>query len=101
MSINYPEDELFICNDNFLCKESHIAKDKNIFTVRTLKRNINSLNSQIEYLYNSRLDKENPWFLRFNDNEKYERITEKEYEQGIKVFNNYKKINYTPLNKFD
>ena len=99
--IHYPEDKLFVCNDNFLCKESHIAIDKDILVVLTLNRNSNKLNRQIEYMYNSRLNQTNPWFLRFNADDKYEYISEKEYKQGRHVFSNYKKFNYIPLSKLD
>ena len=97
--VHYPEDKLFVCNNNFLCRESYIAKDKDILVVLTLNRNSNKLKRQIEYMYNSRLNLANPWFLRFSLDDEYEKISEKEYKQGRNVFNNYKKFDYIPLSK--
>ena len=99
--VHYPEDKLFVCNDNFLCKESHIAIDKDILVVLTLNRNSNKLKRQIEYMYNAMLSQANPWFMRFSLDDEYEKISEKEYKQGRHVFHNYKKFNYTPLSKVD
>lgn len=97
----YPDESHYVCNDRYLCKETRIAKDKNIFTVRTLGINSTKRPLVVEYLYNEMLNKQNPWFRTYSLDDQYESISKKTYNQGISTFNGYKKFDYIPLSRLD
>ena len=92
-------DKYFVCNDNFLCREKFVSDNENIFSVNYFIGNSAKLKRQIEFMYNSNLNRKNPWFRTFEITN-YQNISKETYDQGKTNFNEYKKFDYIPLREF-
>ena len=92
-------DKYFVCDDSYLCRELLVSHNKNTFVVNFINGNSSKLNRQVEYMYNSDLDKNNQWLRAFGITDNYENISKEMFTQGKNYFNEYKKFNYIPLSE--
>ena len=90
---------LFICNDRFLCANIERANNEKSFLVYSLNQNAKDLHLYIEYMYSKNRSKSKPWFKTYTGGKYYESISKEEYTKGKAAYNDYNKLNYTPLSK--
>ncbi len=98
---NYSYHKYFICNDTYICRDAQVAKDKNIFTVIDIEKNSTERKLVVEYLYNEKLSKTNPWFRTFKAGDKYQSVSKETYDWGINSFSDFLNLDYIPLSKLD
>ena len=88
---------LFVCNDVFLCTNVVKSRNEEVFSIYSLRQNSKKLYVHEKLMYNKDKNKANPWF-RFNTfANSYENISKEKYKEIKAGYNNYKKLDYTPL----
>ena len=92
----------FVCSNNFLCVDDKISKNKNIFRISYIDKNSAALTLQAQYMYDTKKDKKNPWFVNYGISKKtWQPIPKQEYDNARKIFGDYKRFDYIPLAELD
>ncbi len=90
----------FVCDDGFLCNEYSQGAGESGIMVYNLVENSTELFLQVAFKYDYYTNKNNPWFISYNvDEEKWDNVSQKVFDERLKTFSKYVRFDYTPLSK--
>lgn len=91
----------YVCDGSFICNEYSSGAMESGVNVYILVENSTELFPQVSFKYDGYTNPENHWFLSYgsdkNEN-KWENVSEKKYNERKSVFDKYKRFNFIPLN---
>ena len=90
----------YVCNDVFLCNEYSSGAAESGWDVYILVENSTELFPQVSFKYDGYEDKNNPWFISYSNDKKWQKVSEKLFKERKATFDKYKRFNYTPLSSF-
>ena len=92
----------YICNNTFICNEYSSGAMENGIRVYILIENSTELYPQVSFKYDSYKNPKKPWFLSYGSDineDNWENISEKTYNERKQIFERYERFNYYPLSK--
>ena len=90
----------FVCNNSFICNEKSGGANESETRIYFLTENSTELFPQVAFKYDKNADKDNPWFISYNfEKNKWDKVSEKKYQERKKTFSRYKRFDYRPLAK--
>ena len=90
----------YVCNDVFLCNEYSSGALESGWDVYILVENSTELFPQVSFKYDGYEDKNNPWFISYSTEKKWEKVPEKLFKERKSTFEKYKRFDYSPLSYF-
>ena len=90
----------YVCNDVFLCNEYSSGALENGCDVYILVENSTELFPQVSFKYDGYEDRNNPWFISYSSDKKWQNVSEKFFKERKSTFDKYKRFNYIPLSRF-
>lgn len=92
---------LFICNDYFLCDQYLQNDTENVLSVYSIEKNSTKQVFHLALKYNSDKKAKPRWATCYDNQFRWVPITKKEYNQDFKIYTkNYKKFDFTPFSEF-
>lgn len=93
-------DRYFVCDDHFVCEEPSGGASESYWLVYFLTENSTELFPQVGFKYEEPNNKTKQWFISYNfEKNKWEKVTEKTFNERKSTFDTYKRFDYIPLNK--
>ena len=92
----------FVCDDGFICNEYSSGAYESGARVYTLVENSIELFPQVSFKYDGYSNKKKPWFISYGseiNNDKWDNVDEKTFNERKFIFERYKKFDYIPLQK--
>ena len=90
----------YICDGTFVCNEYSSGAKESGVRVFALIENSTELFPQVSFKYDGYQNENNPWFISYGSNineDSWENVTEKVFNERKTVFNRYEKFNFIPL----
>ena len=95
----------YVCDYSFLCNEYSSGANESGVRVYNLVENSIELVPQIAFKYDGYKNAKIPYFISYGNSiendENWENVDKKTYEQRFSIFKNYQRFDYTPLAKFN
>lgn len=88
----------YVCDDSFICNEYSSGALESGVSVYNLVENSTELFPQVYFKYDEYQNSKKPYFISYSD-EKWENVTEEEFDERKKVFEQYERFDFIPLNK--
>ena len=88
----------YVCDGAFICNEYSSGALESGVNVFILVENSTELFPQVSFKYDGYTNPKNPWFLAYSD-DKWENVTEEKFKERKKVFEQYERFDFIPLNK--
>lgn len=89
----------FVCDYSFICNEYNQGALENGVRVYNLVENSTELFPQLAFKYDGYENKKNPWFVSYDfENDKWENVDKKKYDERKEVFNKYERFDFKPIN---
>ncbi len=93
----------YICDGTFVCNEYSSGAKESGVRVFALIENSTELFPQVSFKYDGYQNENNPWFISYGSNineDSWENVTEKVFNERKTVFNRYERFNFIPLKDF-
>jgi len=93
-------DRYYVCDDVFICREYSSGALESGVDVYNLVENSTELFPQVSFKYDGYTNSKKPWFLSYGSDinkEEWNNVDEKTFKDRKKVFEKYKRFNFTPL----
>lgn len=93
----------YVCDKSFICNEYSSGAMESGVSVYILVENSTELFPQVSFKYDGYSNTKSPWFLSYGsemNEDKWENVSEEKYLERKKVFEEYERFIFTPLNKF-
>ena len=90
----------YVCDKSFICNEYSSGAMESGVRVYNLVENSTELYPQVSFKYDGYTNPKMPWFITYgNDlnNDKWENVTEKFYNERKRVFESYERFDFIPL----
>ena len=87
----------YVCDDSFICNEYSSGALESGIRVYNLVENSTELFPQVNFKYDGYENPKNPYFLSYSD-EKWENVSQKDFDERKKVFEKYERFDFIPLN---
>ena len=88
----------YVCDNSFICNEYSSGALESGVSVYNLVENSTELFPQVYFKYDEYQNSKNPYFISYSD-EKWKNVTEEEFDERKKVFEQYERFDFIPLNK--
>ena len=91
----------YVCDNSFICNEYSSGALESGVRVYNLVENSTELFPQVSFKYDAYKNYKNPWFLTYGskvDEDEWENVSEEKFKERKKVFNQYERFEFTPLN---
>lgn len=88
----------YVCDDTFICNEYSSGANESGVSVYSLVENSTELFPQVNFKYDGYENEKNPYFISYSD-EKWENVSKEKFYERKKVFEQYKRFDFTPLNQ--
>ena len=89
--------------NSFICNEYSSGAKESGVRVYNLVENSTELYPQVSFKYDGYTNSKKPWFLSYgweNEHDKWENVSEDKFNERKKVFDEYKRFDFKPLNEF-
>ncbi len=93
-------DRYFICDDAFICNEYSSGALESGLTVYALVENSIEMFPQVSFKYDGYKNPKMPWFISYGseiNEDEWDNISEKMFNERKKIFERYKRFDYIPL----
>jgi len=93
----------YVCDNSFICNEYSSGAKESGVRVYNLVENSTELYPQVSFKYDGYTNSKKPWFLSYgweNEHDKWENVSEDKFNERKKVFEEYKRFDFKPLNEF-
>ena len=90
----------YVCDGSFICNEYSSGAMESGVRVYNLVENSTELYPQVSFKYDAYTNSKQPWFLSYGseiDEDKWENVSEKLFNERKKVFEKYEKFDFIPL----
>jgi hypothetical protein len=90
----------FVCDDTFICNEYSSGANESGVRVYILVENSTELFHQVSFKYDGYQNSAKPWFLSYGNGineDKWENVSEKTFNERKKVFEKYERFDFIPL----
>jgi len=91
----------YVCDVSFLCNEYSSGANESGVRVYDLVGNSTELVPQIAFKYDGYKNAKNPYFITngnsIENDEEWENVDKKTYDQRFSIFKKYQRFDYTPL----
>ena len=90
----------FVCDESFICNEYSSGALESGIRVYNLVENSVELFPQVSFKYDGYTNPQKPWFIEYgsSDND-WENVSEEKFNERKKVFEQYKRFDFIPLNE--
>ena len=88
----------YVCDGSFICNEYSSGALESGVRVYILVENSTELFPQVSFKYDGYKNSKKPWFISYSD-ENWMNVDEKTYNERKKVFEQYKRFDFIPLDK--
>lgn len=91
----------YVCDNGFICNEYSSGAMESGVRVYNLVENSTELFPQVSFKYDGYTNPKNPWFLSYGaeiNKDDWENVSEKKYRERKKVFEEYERFDFIPLN---
>ena len=93
-------DRYYVCDNVFICNEFSGGADLSGVHVTILVENSTELFPQVYFKYDGYENSKNPWFLKYGSDDDWKNVSQKVYDDRIKVFEKYERFDYIPFSTF-
>jgi hypothetical protein len=88
----------YVCDNTFICNEYSSGANESGVRVYILVENSTELFPQVNFKYDGYENEKNPYFISYSD-KKWENVSKEKFYERKKVFEQYKRFDFTPLNQ--